>query len=322
MIREEREKLAGIGHNGGPPLHDVTLFFEFAADPEDDWKLEATLLKANPNAGISVGLDFLIAEQRDAIAKPRRQAIFKTKHLNIWVAAKAAYFDIEAWRRCRDETIPMQATRALALERFRGRRAILAIDLASIDDIAAMEYLILPEGEEATPADPFIRIGRYFLPADTVENVPRYAGWHAEQLLDVTDGPIIDYEEIEAAIDEACDILDVQHVAYDPHQATMLVTRLMKKNVPVIEYRPLVILFSQPMKELDGMMKAATLRHGGCPVMEWQVANVTAQPDKKDNVYPNKPRADAKIDNPVALIMAVGVALSGKTPEKFEYTGM
>jgi phage terminase large subunit-like protein len=34
--------------------------------------------------------------------------------------------------------------------------------------------------------------------------------------------------------------------------------------------------------------------------------------DKKDNVYPNKPREEAKIDNPVALISALGVAMKGE----------
>jgi len=56
--------------------------------------------------------------------------------------------------------------------------------------------------------------------------------------------------------------------------------------------------------------------------MEWQISNVVAQPDKKDNVYPNKPRMDAKIDNPVALMSALGVAMSGAESDSFEYTGI
>ena len=44
--------------------------------------------------------------------------------------------------------------------------------------------------------------------------------------------------------------------------------------------------------------------------MEWQINNVVAQLDAKDNVYPRKPRLEAKIDNPVALIAALGVAMT------------
>lgn len=323
MILEQRERLAGIGHNGGPPIDDDTFFVEYAADEDDDWRTEATLRKANPNIGISVGLEYLQARQRDAISTPRKRGIFKTKHLNLWVAAKTAYFDIEKWRSCADPTIPAKFKDAAQLDRLRGRRCILSLDLASKVDIAALEYLFPPIGERATPEDPYIRIGRYFLPTKAVEDVSAYQGWDQQDLLDVSEGNITDYEEIEIAIDEAREIFDVEQIAYDPAQATMLVTRLMKKGAPVIEVRPSVLNFSEPMKELDAMTKARLIAHGGCPVMEWQMSNVVAQADAKDNVYPRKPRQEAKIDNPVALIAAVGVAISGREGEQpFEYTGM
>ncbi len=315
MILEQRERLAGIGHNGGPPIDDDTFFAEYAADEDDDWKSEATLRKANPNIGISVGLDYLLARQRDAISTPRKRGIFKTKHLNLWVAAKAAFFDIEKWRACTDASIPVRFADAALLDRFRGRRCIISLDLASKVDIAAIEFLFPPLGARATKADPYIRIGRYFLPSKAVEDVSAYQGWDAQALLDVNEGDITDYEEIEIAIEEARAIFDVEQVAYDPAQATMLVTRLMKMGAPVLEVRPSVLNFSEPMKELDAMTKAGLIAHGGCPVMEWQMSNVVAQSDAKDNVYPRKPRAEAKIDNPVALIAAIGVAISKQEEE-------
>nr|WP_183982935.1 terminase TerL endonuclease subunit [Sphingomonas jinjuensis] len=315
MILEQRERLDGIGHNGGPPIDDDTFFAEYSIDEDDDWKSEAALRKANPNIGISVGLDYLLARQRDAINTPRKRGIFKTKHLNLWVAAKAAYFDIEAWRRCADPAIPVLFAEAAALERFAGRRAILSLDLASKVDIAALEYLILPLGDRPTADDPFIRLGRYFLPSKAVEDTSAYQGWDQQGLLDVSIGNITDFEEIELAIDEARDIFDVEQIAYDPAQATMLINRLVKKGAPVIEVRPMVLNFSDPMKQLDAFTKAQLIRHAGCPVMEWEMNNVVAQADAKDNVYPRKPRAEAKIDNPVALIAALAVALAKEEEE-------
>jgi phage terminase large subunit-like protein len=316
LILEERAKLNGIGHNGGPPIEDETFFAEYACDEEDDWKSEETLRKANPNIGVSVGLEYLLARQRDAISTPRKRGIFKTKHLNLWVAAKAAFFDIEAWRRCADPAIPVKFAEAAQLEHLRGRRCILSLDLASKVDIAAVEYLFPPLGDRPTKADPYIRLGRYFLPSKAVEDVSAYQGWDAQGLLDVNEGNITDYEEIEIAIDEARDIFDVEQIAYDPAQATMLVTRLMKKGAPVLEVRPLVNNFSDPMKELDAFTRAELIRHAGCPVMEWEMSNVVAQRDAKDNVYPRKPREEAKIDNPVALIAAIAVALGEEPAEK------
>lgn len=314
-IQDERKKLAGIGHNGGPPLDDETFFVEYTIDVGDDWKAESSLRKANPNYDVSVIGDHLKARQRDAIATPRKAGIFKTKHLNLWVAAKAAYFDIEAWRACHDPVIPIRAVDALELEKLKGRRCIAGLDLASKIDIAALELLFLPIGEKATPDDPYIRIGFYFVPSETVLNVPAYQGWDAQGLLNVTDGNIIDYDEILEVLREVRAAFQLEMVGYDPHQATMMVTTMVKEGFPVVEYRPIVVNFSEPMKELDACTKAGTIAHGGCPVMEWEMSNVVAAPDKKDNVYPNKPRDEAKIDNPVALMSCIGIAIKQRIEE-------
>lgn len=309
-IQEERAKLAGIGHNGGPPLQDETFFVEFTIDEGDDWRSEEALRKANPNYGISVGEDFLLARQRDAISTPRKAGVFKTKHLNLWVAAKAAYFDIEAWRRCRDPDLPVKAIGAWELERLRGRRCVASMDLASKVDIAALELLFPPIGVKPTRDDPYIRVGFYFVPAETVLKVEAYQNWDAQGLLNVTDGEIIDYDEILETLRAVREHFQLEQVAYDPHQATYLVTTMAKEGFPVIEVRPNVLNFSEPMKELDALSRAGTIAHGGCPVMEWQMNNVVAQADAKDNVYPRKPRDEAKIDNPVALIAALAVSMT------------
>lgn len=310
-IQEERQKLQ---KTGGPPLEDETFFVEYTIDKGDDWKSEETLRKANPNFDVSVSGDFLRARQRDAITTPRKAGIFKTKHLNLWVSTKAAYFDIEAWRRCHDGSIPKLSADAMLLERLRGRRCIAGLDLASKIDIAALELLFLPIGGKATADDPYIRIGFYFLPSETVQNVPAYLAWDALGLLNVTDGNIIDYDEILEVLREIRTAFQLEMVAYDPHQATMMVTTMVKEGFPVVEYRPLVLNFSEPMKELDALTKSGAIAHGGCPVMEWEMSNVVAAPDKKDNVYPNKPvgQNHLKIDNPVALISALGVAIKGE----------
>lgn len=315
-VQEEREKLAGIGHNGGPPLDDETLFVEFTIDEGDDWKSEVALRKANPNFGVSVSADFLLARQRDAVSTPRKAGVFKTKHLNLWVAAKAAYFDIEAWRRCTDPNLPQIGAELIELEQLRGRRCVASLDLASKIDIAALELLFPPIGAKATVDDPYIRTGFYFVPGDRVLEIPAYQAWDALGLLSVTDGNIIDYDEIIERLQQIRSLFQLEQVAYDPHQATYLATTMMKEGFPVLEYRPLVLNFSEPMKELDALTKSGRIAHGGCPVMEWQINNVVAQPDAKDNVYPRKPREEAKIDNPVALIAALGVTMtSDEAPE-------
>jgi len=81
-------------------LEGVTTNHEFFAliygiDPTDDWSTEAALRKANPNLDVSVALDFLSGRQREAVDSSRKQSVFQTKHLNVWVGAREAYFNVQ-----------------------------------------------------------------------------------------------------------------------------------------------------------------------------------------------------------------------------------
>jgi phage terminase large subunit-like protein len=208
-----------------PPIDDETFFVEYTIDERDDWKSEAALRKANPNFDVSVAGDFLRARQRDAIASrarpacsrpststcgsPRRRPISTSKP---GVAAGSGH--------------PDQSCRRHAARALRGRRCIAGLDLASKVDIAALELLFPPIGAKATREDPYIRIGFYFVPSARILLVPAYQGWDALGLLNVTEGDIIDYDEILEVLREIRGHFQLEMVAYDPHQATMMVTTM------------------------------------------------------------------------------------------------
>ena len=77
----------------------------------------------------------------------------------------------------------------------------------------------------------------------------------------------------------------------------------------MVEVGATVKNFSEPMKELESLIKKEHLAHGDNPVLNWMASNVTAKEDKKENIYPNKDLPENKIDGMVALIMAVGRAI-------------
>ncbi|MBX4377716.1 hypothetical protein K4H02_21910, partial [Mycobacterium tuberculosis] len=68
-------------------------------DEGDDWSDPDVLAKANPNFDVSVYEDFLISQQTKAINNASRQNSFKTKHLNVWVSARSAFFNMEHWKK-------------------------------------------------------------------------------------------------------------------------------------------------------------------------------------------------------------------------------
>ncbi|MCV5403113.1 terminase large subunit, partial [Escherichia coli] len=94
----------------------------YTVDEGDDWTDPQVLEKANPNIGVSVYREFLLSQQQRAKNNARLANVFKTKHLNIWVSARSAYFNLVSWKSCEDKS--------LTLEQFEGQPCILAFDLA------------------------------------------------------------------------------------------------------------------------------------------------------------------------------------------------
>jgi phage terminase large subunit-like protein len=271
----------------------------YGLDDGDDWTSESALIKANPNWGISVRPEVLVPLQAKAMQLPSAVNNFKTKHLNEWVNADTAWMDMRAWDACGDSTLDIEA--------FTGQPCWIGLDLASKTDIAAL-VLVFPHPEVA---DAYVAFGKYYLPEDTVSasGNSQYDGWMRTGRLTVTPGNVIDFGWIEADLLAMASRFEVQAVAFDPFQATQLSTRMLAEGLPMIEVRPTVLNFSEPMKTLEALVLQKKLTHDGDPVLAWMASNVVAHLDVKDNIYPRKERAENKIDGVVALIMAISRAI-------------
>lgn len=305
MVTEARRMLDGItddpelfalmygidGPHGKPEDEDY--------QPGDDWTKPETLRKANPNFDVSVKGEFLLSQQRDAINNARKASAFRTKHLNEWVFAKDAYFNIAKWMACADPDLRM--------EDFAGMPCTVGLDLASKVDIAAAVFLF------RKPTGGFAAFGKFYLPEKTIELEPtgNYATWERAERLIQTDGEMIDHGRILDDLVEASKVFTIESIGYDPAQATMLVTEMMAEDLPVAEFRHTVLNMSEPMKEVEALIRAGKIAHDGDPCFAWQMGNVVAREDAKDNVYPRKERAENKIDAAVALIMAMGRQMAG-----------
>ena len=271
----------------------------YGLDEGDDWTIKDSLIKANPNWGISVREEILVPLQAKAMQLPSAVNNFKTKHLNEWVSADKAWMDMRAW--------DAGTNPDLELDQFLGQPCWVGLDLASKTDIAA---LVMVFQHPDTP-DAYAVFGKYYLPEDTVQAAgnSQYEGWSHTGRLSVTPGNVIDFSWIEADLLDIASRFSVEAVAFDPFQATQLSTRMLSEGLPMIEVRPTVLNFSEPMKTLEALVLQKKLVHDGDPVLAWMASNVVAHTDVKDNIYPRKERAENKIDGIVALIMALSRAI-------------
>lgn len=273
----------------------------YTIDADDDWADPANWRKANPNWGVSVKPEAIEREARKALQMASAQNNFLTKHLNVWVNADTAWMDMRAWEACED--------RSLALEDFAGEECILGLDLASKVDIADKVRWFVRDGIHYVFAE-------HYLPERAVEMASnsQYDGWRREGWLTVTDGEVTDYDVIEEGIREDCTRFQVRDCAFDPFQATQLSGHLLADRVPMVEVRPTVLNFSEPMKQLEALVLSGKLRHNGDPVLTWMVSNVVCHRDAKDNIYPRKERPENKIDGVVAMIMCLARHMVSAAP--------
>lgn len=299
------ERRLGPDANG---TDDEWLGVIYTLDDGDLWHDPKVWRKANPNLGVSVQADDMERACREALATPSAQAGFLTKRLNIWVNSDSAWMDMMAWDRCAAGK-PGHIER-LTLEDVKHLPCWSALDLASKVDIAANVRVFYDEVQ-----DHYYCISKFWLPERAVQQArnSQYDGWRRSGHLLVTEGEVTDFDVIEDSIRADVSTLRLQEVPYDPHQATQLVGHMLDEGVPMVEIRPLVLNFSEPMKFLEALVLSGRITHDGNPAMTWMMSNVVCHRDAKDNIYPRKERDENKIDGPVALIM--GIARSMRRPE-------
>ena len=272
----------------------------YTIDEGDDWTSLEALEKANPNWGVSVRPEIILSLLKKAEALPSAINNFKTKHLDVWCSASAAWMDLNAWNKCE--------TAGLELSDFEGRPCFIGLDLGAKNDITA-KVRLFPNGRS------FAIFAEYYLPELTVEKATnsQYSGWVQEGLLTTTSGAMTDMQVIEDGLREDLSRFDVKAIGYDPWNAIALANSLGNAGAPMVEYRNTVQKISEPMKTLEALVQDGRIEHNGDPVMRWMMGNVVAKLDAKDNIFPRKERYENKIDGVVALIMAVGLA---GTPEE------
>lgn len=276
----------------------------WTVDEGDDWTTDDALRKANPNIDVSVKFEFLKNAQRAAIASARKQGIFQTKHLNKWVSAKAAYFNIESW---------FQSTRSdLKIEDYTGRECVVGLDGATKVDLAA-SCVFFPDKDENGLITGGAMFWKYYAPEGTVEQPENenYRTWEIDGWLTVNEGESTDFEAMREDLNWLREEHQVLAIFYDPNQLTYFAQTMVNKDgAPMVEYRQSVLNFSEPMKTMDALIRGKKIPHDGNPITSWCVSNVVAKENAKEEVFPRKERPENKIDGMVAAIIALGGAQS------------
>lgn len=292
-------------------VQDLTTFgIIYSIDEDDDPLTVESLKKANPNYNISVSEDYLLRQLDIAKRSPKDRADFLTKHLNVWINAKSAFFDVMAWQE--------QADRTLNINDFVNDDLFVAVDLASKYDftVIVLGFLRVIDGKKHL----FMFMNTY-LPTETIEdstkiNYKLYQRFNNTEnpncennrLLNGIIGAEVDhdyiYDELEKIVKK---FKKLKEIVYDPWHTPSIMTKLTK-NYPtlrdkVIEMQQSTKNLNMGMKELQGSLLNKRVHHDGNEILTWNIGNVISKEDNKGNDFPCKANVNQKIDGAVCAIM-------------------
>lgn len=299
-------------------LKDATTYgVVFAADKADDPFKESTWRKANPGYGKSPTKRFMVDEAKKAKENPVNLARFKRLHLGLRTKQETRYLEVEQWDVNASLVDPL---------RLKGRECFGGLDLGATSDLTALVW-VFPNDDGA-----FDVLARHWAPEDSIEDLDdrtakAASAWVKTGWLTTTPGNVTDYDFIEAQIKRDRDEFLVKEVAYDRWHATQLVNNLTSDGAPMITMGQGFASMSAPTKDLQRLIRMGAkvddggvpvkplIRHGGNPLLRWEVDNFAVAMDPAGNVKPDKANAGDKIDGVVALIMAMSRAMAAKETE-------
>lgn len=278
----------------------------FEADAGDDWQDEATWYKANPSLGITISVDDFRADALEAKESPAKLNSFLRYRLNRWVQTADAWLNIDTWDAGGADIDPQ------ALE---GRPCYAGLDLSATDDTTAL-VLLFPEADGSATVLPW-----FYLPREGIDALERkhrvpYRAWSRAGHLTLTSGNVVDYAEIRQHLGELRKRYRITQLAIDrKFQGQGLESDLIADGFDVVPAGQGWISQDLPAKELERLLKAGKLAHGGHPVLRWHASNAVVDIDKAGNYSLNKKRSRSKIDGIAATLMALLLHMKGRADQ-------
>lgn len=297
-------------------LQDDTFFpFVSMLDEDADWEDPLEWEKCNPNFGSSVKVEYLREQAQRAKNDPTALNAFLRLHLNVWTQQDERAILPHKWAACSGDAADPEETRLRWLKELKGKSCFAALDLSTKLDLSA-NVLFFPKQAGLAKARilPFL-----FVPEEAIverakrDRVP-YDLWVRQGFLHSTPGNVIDYDFIRALHLKLANDYEIRETAFDPWNATQIVTQLQGDGLLMVEHGQGYRSMSDPTKELLKMIACAEFEHGNNPVLTWMADNLVMSEDPAGNLKPDKSRARERIDGMVAFIMAIGRAAASPEP--------
>lgn len=264
----------------------------YGIDEDDDWTDEKNWIKANPNLNITVSMDYLREQVKQAKNNTTLEVSTRTKNLGQWVSAQDIWISNETLLNSTDDVVIDD-------------RCYVGVDLAAVSDFTAVSYMQVKNGIYYFKTD-------YYLPQTALfdnSNATIYRKWKRAGLLKITDGNVTDYDYILTDILKTNKKAFIVKVAYDAYNATQWAINATEKGLPLEPFSQGLWHFNQATKEFERLIKQGKVVIDDNEITRWCFSNVILKVDHAENVKPTKATNQQKIDGVIAMLQALGTYL-------------
>lgn len=290
---EEYAHCSGVA--SGAIIDESVFTFIAEIDDGDDPLNESVWIKANPNLGVSLSMDYLRQQARDAVNKPTFYSVFVSKHCNKITSSNEKAFDMDAWDRCRGKLSDWSKADSIAA----------GVDLGGRDDLAAFGLVArFPIGTaDGQVVYRFEIKSNAYIAENTLRDLSKqpFAQWVYDGILNKSKWP---QAELQKDLVEESMRLGVDYIAYDPSGAVGMSENLEQEGFTAFRMSQTQIMFNEPIKELLQAIKDGRVTHDGNPLLRWAVNNAVLYKNRNGDVMFDKRASAEKIDPIVASTMA------------------
>jgi phage terminase large subunit-like protein len=286
-----------------------TIIRLFTAPPELDPFSQAAIEAANPALGVFQNAREVLAMAENARRMPSRQSEYENLVLNRRVVVENPFISPDVWKSCNASPGELESCG----EVFGG------LDLSSVADLTALVLIGFREGKWRV-------LPQFWLPREGLEEkavrdkVP-YDLWMQQGLLHTTPGRVVSYEFAAMELRRVFTKYNIKKIGFDRWGMQFFRPWLNKAGFSdefiktrFEEFGQGVKSMSPAMRDLEEIILAGKLAHGGHPVLSMCMSNCAIVLDDVGNRKPSKKKSTGRIDGAVGLIMAIGVAPSKSAP--------
>lgn len=280
----------------------------YELDEDDDPFDESTWIKANPNLGVSLQIEYLREQAAEAKAKPQAFNRFLRYHCNRNVSSVESGFTLKLWDSIRGP-----------LSDWKDADSVGAgFDLGGWDDLASFGMVArfkIGEDSESNPIYRFEAKSWSFCSTESKRDLTQqpFAQW-------ISEGRIQTNKHVVSLLLERlvaqCEIYGVEYIAYDPYNAAAAAEMLEQQGLTPIKMPQSHIHYNEPISAmLDACGSGRFTPDENDSVLRWSALNMAYNRNPRDQVMPDKANSKDKIDAIVGVLMAFRACVAA--PSKF-----